>query len=145
MRRGLHQESYFSKSLFISFLFLYIQANPYLLNFQLCINSVEIHKLLAVKHKAQQDLLCCLYYCDILTLCLDPLLKNDFTNFYAQNAFCRKSEMFCWDFGKCKIYSRQNVFCKFSFLEQKSESKIFWILILASTTLIFAKVNEIHL
>ena len=27
----------------------------------------------------------------------------------------------------------RNSFCKFSFLEQKSESKIFWILILAST------------
>jgi hypothetical protein len=38
----------------------------------------------------------------------------------------------------------QNTFCKFSFLEQKSESKIFWILILAST-FNFAKVNRTHL
>jgi hypothetical protein len=68
-----------------------------------------------------------------LSLCLDPLFKSDFTDFYAYNAFCKKSKMFGWDFGKCKMHSRQNAFCKFSFLEQKSESKIFWILILAST------------
>ena len=59
-----------------------------------------------------------------LILCLDLLLKNDFTDFYVQNAFCKKSEMFGWDFGKCKMHSRQNAFYKFSFLEQKSESKI---------------------
>ena len=41
--------------------------------------------------------------------------------------------MFGWDFRKCKMHFRQNAFYKFSFLEQKSESKIFWILILAST------------
>ena len=34
------------------------------------------------------------------------------------------------------MHSRQNAFCKFSFLEQKSESKI---------RLIFAKVNGTHL
>ena len=45
----------------------------------------------------------------------------------------KKSKMFGWDFEKCKMYFKQNAFYKFSFLEQKSESKIFWILILAST------------
>ena len=44
----------------------------------------------------------------------------------------KKTGVFGWDFGKCKIHFRQNTFYKFSFLEQKSESKIFWILILAS-------------
>ena len=42
------------------------------------------------------------------------------------------------------MHSRPNIFCKFSFLEQKSESKIFWILIL-TCTFNFAKVNGTHL
>ena len=58
------------------------------------------------------------------------MFNSDFTDFYTQNAFCKKSEMFGWDFEKYKMHSRQNAFYKFSFLEQKSESKIFWILIL---------------
>ena len=39
-----------------------------------------------------------------ISFCLDPLLKSDFTDFYAQNAFCKKSEMFGWDFAKCKMH-----------------------------------------
>jgi hypothetical protein len=27
----------------------------------------------------------------VISLCLDPLLKSDFTDFYAENAFCKKS------------------------------------------------------
>ncbi len=66
-----------------------------------------------------------------LSLYLDPLFKSDFTDFYAYNAFCKKSEVFGWDFRKCKIHSAYNAFCKFLFLEQKSESKkkIDWFLL----------------
>ena len=47
---------------------------------------------------------------ELLSMCLDPLLKSDFTDFYAQNVFCKKSEMFGWDFGKCKfLISRAEV------------------------------------
>ena len=42
----------------------------------------------------------------------------------------KKHCIFGWDFDKYKIDSRQNVFCKFTILEQKSESKKLWILIL---------------
>ena len=48
-----------------------------------------------------------------LRWCLDPLLKTVISDFYAQNAFLRKVEVLGWDFGKCKIHSRQNAFCKF--------------------------------
>ena len=40
--------------------------------------------------------------CHEFRWCLDPLLKSDFTDFYAQNAFCKKSEVFGWDFENAK-------------------------------------------
>ena len=42
----------------------------------------------------------------VTCLCLDPLLKSDFTDFYAYNAFCKKFEVFGWDFEKCKMHSK---------------------------------------
>ena len=54
-----------------------------------------------------------------LSMCLDLLLKNDFTDFYAQNAFYKKSEMFGWDFRLYKMNSRYNVY----YFQSRSQNK----------------------